>query len=121
MRHTNCGSDVDWNQSKEADMKRVIYLIAALSLLWASIAGAQVWVRPHIRKDGTYVPGHYRSRPDASPYNNWSYPGNTNPYTGEIAPGNPDIYLDRYRDRRGGSSIFSDRYNYDFLSPYPSR
>ena len=39
---------------------------------------------------------HYRSNPDNNPYNNWSYPGNTNPYTGETATGNPDTYLKNY-------------------------
>jgi hypothetical protein len=46
------------------------------------------WVRPYYKSDGTYVPGHYRSNPDGNPYNNYSYPGNVNPYTGRVAPGN---------------------------------
>ena len=71
-------------------------LIAAALLVLPAIALAQVYVRPHTRRDGTYVEGHYRSRPDGNPYNNYSYPGNTNPYTGRVAPGNADSYLRRY-------------------------
>jgi hypothetical protein len=72
--------------------------LATLLIFTASLdtVDADVWVNGHTRKDGTYVQGHYRSNPDGNPYNNWSYPGNTNPYTGEVAPGNPDTYLQNY-------------------------
>lgn len=65
---------------------------------------ASVRVRGYYRKDGTYVQPHYRSNPDSSPYNNWSYPGNVNPYTGKVAPGNPETYLKKYRSGSGVSS-----------------
>lgn len=42
-----------------------------------------VSVRGHVRKDGTYVPPHFRSAPDGNFQNNWSTVGNNNPYTGE--------------------------------------
>lgn len=32
------------------------------------------YVSPHVRRDGTFVPGHIRSRPDGNPYNNWGRP-----------------------------------------------
>lgn len=60
--------------------------VALLSLLLATFIGtllpitsadAQVRVRGYFRKDGTYVQPHYRSAPDGNPYNNWSFPGNT--------------------------------------------
>lgn len=41
-----------------------------------------VWVQPHRRSNGTYVPGHYRSYPDGNVRNNWSQYPNVNPYTG---------------------------------------
>jgi hypothetical protein len=37
-----------------------------------------------------------RSAPDGNPYNNWSFPDNVNPYTGEIAKGDPETYLRNY-------------------------
>src|SRR5689334_20087517 len=49
-------------------------------------AGA-VHVRGYYRKDGTYVEPHYRSAPDGIPYNNYSFPGNYNPFTGKTATG----------------------------------
>ena len=59
-------------------------------------ANAYVHVRGYYRKNGTYVSPHYRSNPDGNPYNNWSFPGNVNPFTGKVAPGNPSTYLKRY-------------------------
>jgi hypothetical protein len=32
-----------------------------------------VTVSPYTRRDGTYVQGHIRTRPDGNPYNNFSY------------------------------------------------
>lgn len=71
-------------------MKKLILLFSIFTCLLSisfSIAYADVYVHGYTRKDGTYVSPHYRSNPDSSPYNNWSYPGNTNPYTGKTATG----------------------------------
>jgi len=59
-------------------------------------SSADVWVNGYYRKNGTYVMGHWRSSPDGNPYNNWSFPGNINPYTGKVATGNPETYLKNY-------------------------
>lgn len=75
-------------------MKRFILLIICLSITYISIS--QVRVNGYYRKNGTYVQPHYRSSPDGNPYNNYSFPGNFNPYTGEFAKGNPDTYLSKY-------------------------
>ena len=48
-------------------------------------------VKGYYRSDDTYVQPHYRSTPDGNPYNNYSYPDNIDPYTG-----NPDTHLNRY-------------------------
>lgn len=59
-------------------------LIASVLALFATPALAQtVYVKPHVRSDGTYVPGHFRSSPNSSRYDNWSTQPNINPYTGE--------------------------------------
>jgi len=43
--------------------------------------GATVDVSSYFRKDGTYVPAHKRTAPDARVDNNWTTVGNVNPYT----------------------------------------
>lgn len=82
--------------------KNIIFLL--MSLFFAVTIFAQVKVSGYYRKDGTYVRPHYRSSPDRNPHNNWSYPGNTNPYTGKVATGNPDTYLKNYYDKSSSSS-----------------
>jgi len=62
-----------------------------------------VHVNGYYRRDGTYVQPHMRSAPDGNPYNNYSYPGNVNPYTGKVAPGDPDSYLRNYGAGSSGS------------------
>ena len=90
-------------------MKKILLTAVALVLLGfgaftVDTADAAVRVRGYFRKNGTYVQPHYRSNPDGNPYNNWSFPGNTNPYTGKTATGNPDTYLRNYYNRGSGSS-----------------
>lgn len=85
-----------------------VFLFVAFSINVFS----QVKVRGYYRKDGTYVQPHYRSNPDGNPYNNWSYPGNVNPYTGKVATGNPSTYLDNYYNRsNNGSSTNTNSYS----------
>ena len=68
----------------------------ALLLVILRPANADQYVNGYYRSNGTYVEGYYRSSPDSSPYNNFSYPGNYNPYTGNTAGGNVDTYLNNY-------------------------
>lgn len=60
----------------------------------ASYAGQ---VNGYYRNNGTYVQPYTRSAPDSSVTNNYSYQGNTNPYTG---------------------STGTNRYTHDQTSPY---
>jgi hypothetical protein len=75
--------------------------LASGSLLLPFDAVSDTYVRGYFRSDGTYVQPHYRSSPDGNPYKNWSFPGNVNPHTGKVAPGNPDTYLRNYYGRNG--------------------
>ena len=63
-------------------MKKAILAVLTAIVLNAT-AFADVHVDPYFRSNGTFVQGHYRSDPDGSRYNNWSYNGNVNPYTGK--------------------------------------
>lgn len=70
--------------------------ISAFGLCIGS-AYAQVSVEGYTRSDGTYVAPYMRSSPDDTVTNNYSYQGNTNPYTGETG---------------------TDDYSHDMSSPY---
>jgi len=60
-------------------------LLIAVAFLSVTLAGAYAddFVNGYQKKDGTYVPPHYRSSPDKDFGNNWSTKGNENPYTGK--------------------------------------
>lgn len=94
-------------------------VITLLVVPLVSEARGAVHVNGYYRSNGTYVQPHYRSAPDGNPYNNWSYPGNTNPYTGEMAGGNPDTYLKNYYDKSSGSSYSSPSYSLPSYSDQP--
>lgn len=56
-------------------------IIIGVALL-ASAAFADTWVNGYTKKDGTYVPGHWRTDPNTTRNDNYSTEGNSNPYTG---------------------------------------
>ena len=58
-------------------------VFALMMALGAQALIADVAVGGYTRKDGTYVPPHYRSNPDGFKGNNWGSQGNYNPYTGK--------------------------------------
>ncbi|MGH7775437.1 MAG: hypothetical protein ACREQA_24690 [Candidatus Binatia bacterium] len=101
-------------------MKKIMFLIALSVFLTHSQADAAS-VTGHFRRDGTYVSPHIRTNPDRNPYNNYNFPGNYNPNTGRITPGNPDAYLDRYYNRGRSSGGLGGLDNYDLYNPYRAR
>lgn len=79
-------------------MKIITTLCAVAVLMVGTSADAQVRVKGHFRKDGTYVMPHVRSAPNSSRLDNYSTRGNVNPYTGEkgYASPYPPITAPRY-------------------------
>lgn len=76
-------------------MRRLVYLlcfIICLTLTSTAFASDDVWVKPYTRKDGTFVPGHFRSAPNGNVWDNWSTKGNINPYTGMKGTKDPYIF-----------------------------
>lgn len=88
-------------------------ITSVLFCLFTYFSFGQVSVSGYYRSNGTYVQPHMRSSPDASPYNNYSYPGNTNPYTGKVATGVPETYLNRYNSSTQKEVYTSLPENYD--------
>ena len=58
------------------------------------------YVNSHIRRDGTYVRGHFRTNSDDSFWNNWSSYGNINPYTSRTGTRRPS-----YSSGSGGTFV----------------
>mgnify|MGYP000694566989 CR=1 FL=1 len=63
-------------------MKKIFAISLAL-VLFSSPALA-VHVNGYTRSNGTYVQPHERSAPNGTVTDNYSYTGNTNPYTGNV-------------------------------------
>lgn len=63
-------------------MLRWLTCLCLLGLLVTSQASADQYVRGYYRQDGRYVPGYWRSSPNWTVRDNYSYLGNINPYTG---------------------------------------
>lgn len=63
-------------------LKFFVFSVLFLFMLSSELL-AQVWVRGYYRTDGTYVRPHYRSYPNDTVIDNYSFKGNYNPFTGE--------------------------------------
>lgn len=64
-------------------MKKALFIFGFMFV--SAIISAQtkqVWVNGYQKSDGTYVSGYYKTIPDNTATNNYSYQGNTNPNTG---------------------------------------
>ena len=60
----------------------IISLLVQFNVIAQSRSSSDVYVKGYVRKDGTVVPGHYRSAPNSTNRDNFSTKGNVNPYTG---------------------------------------
>ncbi len=69
-------------------MRKFLLIMAAALVLSAGMAEAK-YQRGYVRKNGTYVSGHFKSNSDSSKFNNYSTKGNTNPYTRKKGYMNP--------------------------------
>ena len=65
-------------------MKNFMILVFAVIMLSISFNSFAEYVNGYYRANGTYVNGYYRSDPNSTVTDNYSYKGNTNPYTGQI-------------------------------------
>ncbi len=64
-------------------MREMMRLLLAFAILCASFTGhADEYVDGYLKRDGTYVPPHYRSPPNSTNHDNYSTYGNHNPHTG---------------------------------------
>lgn len=103
-------------------MKYILSLILAFGFVFSGVstAWADQYVNGYYRSNGTYVNGYWRSTPDGNPYNNFSFPGNINPYTGVTAGGNASTYLKNYYGSGSSYSLPTYRSSYTLPSYTPS-
>ena len=63
----------------------IILSFPLVSLLGEGVK-ADLWIDEYQRKDGTSVKGHWKTKPNNSIYDNYSYPGNFNPNKKTFTP-----------------------------------
>lgn len=61
-------------------LKTILAIVLFGAMVSTAFAGG--YVHGYTRSDGTYVHGYHRSSPNGTVTDNYSYKGNTNPYTG---------------------------------------
>lgn len=96
-------------------LQKGITALALLALVTTAIADTKV--DGHFRRDGTYVPDHYRSSPNSSNWDNYSTRPNVNPYTGREGSRARDYSSEAYNygsgrtiheGPRGGQYYYND-------------
>src|ERR1700726_2651261 len=66
-------------------LKRILIIfLACFVVAWNIPAFADQFVHGYMRSNGTYVSPYYRSSPNGTVTDNFSYRGNVNPYTGAV-------------------------------------
>ena len=87
------------NLLEDKVMKKILLALILGLVFFPVTATAQKWIDPYMRKDGTFVEGHWES-PKDSWQRSYSQPGAVNPLTGQfntygsrnyLAPPNPTL------------------------------
>ncbi len=68
--------------TREGAMGKKLLLVLALLLVIVSLCYAE-WANGYNRSNGAYVNAYNRSESNGTVTDNYSYKGNTNPYTGQ--------------------------------------
>lgn len=87
-------------------MKNLTFIIV-LFFFSIPIVFAQTWVDGYYKKDGTYVPGHFRSNSNSTTFDNYSTKGNINPFTNEKG------YKDPYSTSNKSNYFNYNTYDYN--------
>ena len=102
---------------------RKMYLLIFIVLISLTIQGqsrssSDVYVKGYVRKNGTVVPGYYRSAPNNTNRDNFSTKGNTNPYTGSKGHIEPDNntryynYSNNLNSKKNNNTSYTRTTNY---------
>ena len=67
-------------------MKSIVFVALCAMSAWAV---ADNYVEGYLKKDGTYVQGHYQTDSNSTKTDNYSSQGNVNPHTGKSGTVDP--------------------------------
>ena len=83
------------------DVKKIFLLVLLSLFVSAGFAQSHRYQKGYVRKNGTYVSGHYKTRSDKTNHNNFSTKGNRNPYTSSKGRRAKDYSSGAYNYGRG--------------------
>ena len=89
---------------------KIIYALVLLSL--SVSANADQWVNGYVKRDGTYVDGHFKSDANGYKFDNYSTKGNINPYTGQAGT------IDPYKIDGSNVPKIPDNFNTQYGNSY---
>lgn len=89
-------------------------ILFVVCLLVSFCYGQDVWVEGYYRKNGTYVEGHYRTRPNNTNSDNFSTKYNVNPYTGKKGTIKSDGGTPHYYTKQNNSEYVNSDYSYKY-------
>ena len=64
-------------------MIKIIFALVVFLISTATMSFSDEYVNGYYRSNGTYVSSYYRTSPNSTTSDNYSYQGNYNPYTGK--------------------------------------
>ncbi|MDQ2640378.1 MAG: hypothetical protein M3Y79_07350 [Pseudomonadota bacterium] len=70
-------------------LKSILLAVVAVAVT-AGVHAADTYTKGYVKKDGTYVQGHYKTKANDTKLDNYSTKGNTNPYTGKKGTKDPN-------------------------------
>ena len=79
----NNNKNETYKSNKKFETSTIITNNSTKSYTYSPTNYDTIWVNGYRKNNGTYVEGHYKTRPNHTVYDNWSTKGNVNPYTGK--------------------------------------
>lgn len=95
-------------------------LILIVTILFHLTSNGQVKVKGYTKSNLTYVAPHMRSRPNSTPTDNYSYPGNTNPYTEKTTKGSTGLTINN-KHSQSDFDIYEIVLNYSTMNSLMSK
>jgi hypothetical protein len=83
----------------------ILLLLIPFTIIGQSRSSSDVYVKGYVKKNGTVVPGYYRSAPNNTNRDNFSTKGNINPYTGSKGHIEPDNNTRYYNYSKKNNNI----------------
>lgn len=102
-------------------MKKLLFTFGLMLVASVSFSQSQTWVNGYTKSNGTYVAGYYKTTPNTTSTDDYTYKSNINPNTGTV--GTKQLYQnttpkqDRtlYTGSQGGTYYYNSNGNKTYV------